>query len=156
MKKSLGIPAILMITFLLSCNTGKIYEEHKTNFPKFRWDKSNIVEFTPEVTDTENNYQLIVAIRHIFGFNLSDLKIKVEIIAPSGKETTADYTLSFYNQENDLLSKCIGDFCDFEQVIENDFTFNETGTYQINIHHQMDQNPIPNIMEVGLIIENDE
>lgn len=153
MKKSLGIPAILMITFLLSCNTGKIYEEHNTNFPKFRWDKSNVVEFNPEITDTASNYEITVALRHIFGFNLKSIKIDFEIISPSGEKSLNEYLLSFYNDQGDLLSACAGDFCDFEQLIEDNFKFKETGAYQINIYHRMDVNPIPNIMEVGLIIE---
>jgi len=139
--------------FFTSCNKNKVYEEHKTNFPQFRWEKSNVVEFNPEIIDTTSNYKITVALRHVFGFNLKSIKIDLEIISPSGKKITNEYILSFYDDEGNLLSLCAGDICDMEQLIEDDFSFNETGTYEINIYHLMNINPLPNIMEVGLIIE---
>lgn len=146
--------AILFIALFISgCNKNKVYEEHKTNFPQFRWEKSNVVEFNPEIIDNDSNYEITIALRHIFGFNLKSIKIDLEMISPSGEKTMNEYLLSFYDDQGDLLSVCAGDFCDMEQLIEDDFKFKETGEYQIKIYHRMDINPIPNIMEVGLIIE---
>ncbi len=154
MSRTVRIMAIFFIALFISgCDKNKVYEEHKTNFPQFRWEKSNVVEFNPEIIDNDNNYEITVALRHIFGFNLKSIKIDMEMIAPSGKKTVNEYLLSFYDDQGDLLSTCAGDFCDMEQSLEDDFKFNEVGEYKINIYHRMDINPIPNIMEVGLIIE---
>jgi len=154
MSKTVKIMAIIFVAILFTaCNKNKIYEKHKTNFPQFRWEKSNVVEFNPEIIDTTSNYKITVALRHVFGFNLKSIKIDLEIISPSGKNITNEYIVSFYDDEGDLLSLCAGDICDMEQLIEDDFSFNETGTYEINIYHLMNINPLPNIMEVGLIIE---
>jgi len=154
MSKAAKIMTIFFIAlFIAGCNKNKVYEEHKTNFPQFRWEKSNVVEFNPEITETTSNYVITVALRHIFGFNLKSIKIDMEIIAPSGEKTMNQYLLSFYDKEDNFLSRCAGDFCDLEQIVEDDFTFNEVGEYKINIYHRMNINPIPNIMEVGLIIE---
>lgn len=154
MSKTVKIMAILFVAiFFAGCNKNKVYEEHKTNFPQFRWEKSNVVEFNPEITDTASDYEITVALRHIFGFNLESIKIDLEIISPSGKKTMNEYLLSFYDEQGNFLSLCAGDFCDMEQLIEDDFNFKETGEYQIKIYHRMEINPLPNIMEVGLIIE---
>lgn len=120
------IAIFIVIIFMISCNKNRVYEEHKTNFPQFRWEKSNVVEFNPEITDTASNYKIKVALRHIFGFNLKSIKIDLEIISPSGAKTMNEYLLSFYNDQGDLLSSSAGDFCDLEQLIEDDFKFKET------------------------------
>jgi gliding motility-associated lipoprotein GldH len=144
---------LIVSLFIFSCNKNRIFEEHNTNFPKFRWDKTNIVEFSPEITDNEGNYKIFIAVRHIAGFQLKDINVKLNIISPSGEETTKDYNLPLYDKNNEALSDCAGDYCDLEILVENNFKFKETGKYKFRISHQMSINPIPNVMEVGLIID---
>ena len=153
MKIKIILSILILTTFALSCNKNRIFEEHNTNFPKFRWDKSNIVEFSPEITDNNCDYKIFIAVRHIAGFQLKDINVKLDIISPSGEVTTKDYTLPLYNKNNEALSDCAGDYCDLESMIEKNFKFKETGKYKFRLSHQMSINPIPNVMEVGLIID---
>jgi gliding motility-associated lipoprotein GldH len=153
MKIRILLSILILSLFALSCNKNRIFEEHNTNFPKFRWDKSNIVDFNPDIKDKNYDYKIFIAIRHIAGFQLKDINVKLEIISPSGEETTKDYTLPLFDKNNESLSDCAGDYCDLESMVENNFKFKETGKYKFRISHQMSINPIPNVMEVGLIID---
>ena len=154
--KTMRIISILILALtVLSCNKNRIYKA-ETSFPDYRWEKSNILEFTPEILDKDCDYKLSLAFRHVAGFQLKEVLVNVEITAPSGEKSVRDYKLSVYNDQNEVLSECAGDYCDLETVIENNFKFTETGKYQFKISHTMEIDPIPNAMDLGLIIDKVE
>jgi hypothetical protein len=61
--------------------------------------------------------------------------------------------IPFFDSKKNRLSDCSGDYCDLETLIEEGFKFKETGKYQFKILYDMEAKVIPNIMQVGLIID---
>ena len=150
------ISVIIFAIFAASCNKNRVYEVHLDNFPSFRWDTTNIAEYSPEIADKESTYKLFVAFRHVAGFQMKTVKVNLEITSPAGEKTSKDYILSLFDNQNNSLSECAGDFCDLETLIEPNFKFTETGKYQFKIKQLTEINPLPNVMEVGLIIDKIE
>ena len=89
--KLLAIAPILLLIF--SCDENRIYEMHESAFPDYRWEKNNVIEFNPEVPDTEQEYKIYIALRHVYGFQLKKVKVSVEMIFPDGKTKTKSYKL---------------------------------------------------------------
>ncbi len=147
---------LFLLTFgilLLGCNQNKIYEEHYSDFPNNRWEESDKIDFMPNITDKEQNYKLIIAFRHVYGFQFKAVNIEVDITNPSGKTIYKNLKLEIYDKNNKCMSDCIGDFCDLETVIDDDYKFKEIGTYKISILNKSGIEILPNVIDIGLIIE---
>ncbi|MBN2664819.1 MAG: hypothetical protein JXR68_14310 [Bacteroidales bacterium] len=143
----------ILLFFVTSCNENRVFEKHRKNFTDYRWQSSNICEFSPVIEDTTLDYQIYFAFRHIYGFQFKSISINIEMTTPSGKITSKDYVIDVFGTGNEYLSECAGDYCDLETLIEDNYKFEETGTYTFKIKHLMENDPIPNVMEVGLIID---
>ncbi len=143
------------IFLLLACNPNRIYKSHEKNLPNHRWHKDNVLEFNPNITDTVSSYRVYLALRHVYGFQHPGMKVKVTTITPSGQKETKTYTFPVFGKEQQYLSDCSGDICDLETVIEEGLVFKESGKYQYLIEHNMDVDPVRNVMSFGLIIEKE-
>jgi hypothetical protein len=77
----------------------------------------------------------------------------VEQISPTGKTKSKNYKLKVFKGNSEYYSDCAGDYCDLETLIKENFKFKETGKYTFKISHDEKVNPIPNVMQVGLIID---
>ena len=141
---------------LLACNSNRVYEKHKGGFEKNRWKKSDVVEFKPEITDLEEKYDISIALRHVYGFQLKKLKVNVEIITPSGKKKNKTYKLKVIKNKDEYYSDCAGDYCDLESVVDRNFKFKEKGEYTFRVSQDAKIDPLPNVMKVGLIIDKIE
>jgi gliding motility-associated lipoprotein GldH len=63
--------------------------------------------------------------------------------------------VSMYLSEEDGTWKglCSGDVCMYSTLIFSRFRFEQTGTYQILIKHEMRQNKLKNLLDLGLKLE---
>ncbi len=146
-------PIVLIILVFASCNDNRVYEEHTGDFPNRRWAKSKIVEFRPEIKDTAQRYKIYLALRHVYGFQHKTVDLIVDIISPSGEETSKKFILQVINNGGKYKAECIGDYCDLEVLFEDNYKFPETGKYKYSVKHAMPIDKILNVMEFGLIID---
>ncbi len=153
MKVLKAIALLSFIFVMFSCNENRVYEKHRKNFTEYRWKSSNVCEYSPVIEDINQEYKIIFAFRHIYGFQFQSIAINVEMTTPSGEVTSKDYTIEVIGNGKKYLAECAGDYCDLETVIEDNYKFAETGTYTFKIKHLMENDPMLNVMEVGLIID---
>lgn len=144
---------LLFVVVGSACNPNRIYEEYNKDFSTLQWEKSKKLEFTPEIKGTQENYKLCLAFRHVYGFQFRDMSVRVMQTTPSGKGTSKEYTFQVMTTDGGYIGECLGDICDLESVIENNVKFTETGKYIYTIEHIMPMDVLPNVMEIGLIIE---
>ncbi len=135
-----------------SCDKNVVYKKYRKNFTEYRWEKSKVLEFSPEIQDTTLSYQIYFLFRHIYGYRHPDIDINVEITTPSGKVTKSHYTIDVIGDGNKYISDCAGDYCDLEALLEDDYKFGETGTYKFKVS-QNTANPLNYVMEAGLMIK---
>lgn len=151
MKTKNAIFLIISILFLAACNPNIEFKEY-TGFSNYKWDKTNIITLKPNITDTASKYNLVLGLRHVYGFQFKQFYVEVEITAPNGKTMTKTYEMKII-ENNEYLSDCSGDYCDIEIPVEKDFKFIDAGVHTVKISHKMEMNPVTNIIEFGLLIE---
>lgn len=117
------------------------------------WKKSDVLTFKPVINDVSKKYNIVFTFRHVHGFPFRDVKIALKIKSPSGDLSVKEYSIAVFNDKNEYISKCAGDYCDLDQVVEQQYSFTEKGTYVFEISHEMTSDPLRNVMEVGLIIK---
>ena len=144
---------LLFVVGSSACDPNRIYEEYNKDFSTLQWEKSKKLEFTPEIKDPQGNYKLCLAFRHVHGFQFKDMSVRVTQTTPSGKSTSKEYTFQVMNTDGGYIGECLGDICDLESVIENGIKFSEAGKYTYTVEHIIPMDVLPNVMEIGLIIE---
>lgn len=152
MKKITLLIILAFALFFTSCNPNRIYEKHRKNFTDYHWNKTNVLEFSPVIEDTDAEYQIYIAFRHIYGFQNDAIDLNVEVTTPSGEVSNNIYTITVKNG-NEYLGDCAGDYCDLEQIIQDNYKFSEAGTYTYKISQVTNEDPLQWVMEVGLIID---
>jgi gliding motility-associated lipoprotein GldH len=154
--KTYKLVFLVSVLFITACHSNRVYEEHIKNFKNYRWDKTNVIEFNPEITDSIHKHQIYLALRHVYGFQFEKMLVQLTTITPSGQIIKTPYSLNLTDENKEYKSECAGDYCDLEVLIEKDVIFSEIGTYTFQVAHLMPINPVPNVMEFGMIIETAE
>jgi len=145
---------LLFISFLFGfgCVNHKIYEEYK-KFEKYSWHRFDFLEFKVPIEDPDIAYNIYISIRHLPEFSLKELPVNVTIYSPSGEIRSAEYKLDLLDNDGNRLSECLGDFCDINILIRDDYIFSEPGIFKFRIENKWPKLDLPGIMEVGLMIK---
>jgi gliding motility-associated lipoprotein GldH len=147
---------LLSIFSLAACHSDRVYKAYESDFPFNRWEKSRVLTFNPEISDTASNYSVSLELRHVYGFQFETMKVRVDIISPSGEAIVKHYTFQVMKNKEEYFSDCAGSFCDLRAVVEPGIKFKETGVYTFKISHELSVELLPNVMEFGLIIDKNE
>ncbi|MBL7870782.1 MAG: gliding motility lipoprotein GldH [Cyclobacteriaceae bacterium] len=139
---------------LLTASCGHVYRKYdKKSFPTYSWKYGQEIIFTPTIEDINKSYNLVLGIRHLYGFQLSRINVTIKSISPSGKEMIKDYEFNILKSDGKYIGSCSGDMCDLEAVVDENIKFEEAGQYKYVITHNVQVEKIPGIMEFGLIID---
>ena len=144
--------SILILT-ISACDPNRVYEKHRSDFSDNRWEQGQKVEFEPEITDDTSEYRIYFAMRHVYGFQFEKMNIQVETTSPSGQIAKKDYEVTVIGSDNEYLSECLESICDLEALLEEKIKYAEKGKYKYTVQHTLEVEYVPNVMEVGLIIE---
>ena len=153
MKTIKFLVAIFAIISFSACNENVTFDDSSSDFPNYRWEKANKLEFNPEITELDAKYNIYIDFRHVYGFQPNKVKIKIEKTNPSGKVSSDKKNLKVKNIKGEYKSECAGDYCDLRVQIGKNHRFKEAGTYQFVIEQLAEGEYLPNVMTVGLVIE---
>jgi gliding motility-associated lipoprotein GldH len=143
---------IMLVWLLTSCQQGEIFNQNVPITNQI-WNKNELFTFEVDITDSQASYDLIFSLRHHSDIQIKDLLIEVSKKTPSDKIKTSNYVIEIRDSKTSTLKgEALGDICDVEQVVENGIKFSESGTYIFTLKHNMDEQLLPMIMEVGLIV----
>jgi gliding motility-associated lipoprotein GldH len=157
-KNNMQIKSFLFISLLtigiLSCsNENEILNDFQDLSAELEWKKSDVKIFEVESTSKSDFYKITVPFRYIEGFPYQYAKIRITEISPSGEETRKDYELKVREDSGDYIGDPGMDIWDSEHVIEDQFIFREVGRHTFKIEHNMPNDPLLNVLGIGLIIE---
>lgn len=153
---------ILLILFLVSCDSKHVFDKYKS-IPDGFWNKDSIVSFNFSVTDTITKQNLFINLRNNNDFSFSNLFLITQLNFPDGQVIidTLEYDMA------DRTGKFLG--TGFSEIKENKLfykekiTFPNTGNYKVNIRHAMRKSDvieglktITGITDIGFRIEKNK
>ncbi len=135
-------------TILFSaCND--IYRDFQS-VKDMKWYKKDVKTF--EVTVPEDgNYDLIFAMRHSTGYPFTSIKINIEQKTPDGKIFEKDAEFPVADENGNYIGEVTGQLWDIENVFSGN-TFLKKGKYIFKIRHNMNNNPVILVIDIGLIV----
>ena len=149
---------------LSSCNTIDLYEK-VVPVPAHQWQSSFKPQFTFQIKDTSVPYQLYVLLRHNNQYKYNNIWINLWAKAPADTAQKLSLELPLANKEgwlgtgmDDLFEHRIlvgGEVerYSFVRPTADGFRFAKPGEYTFTIEQIMPEDPLPDVLNIGLRLE---
>jgi gliding motility-associated lipoprotein GldH len=151
MKIKIVLFSLLSLIYL-SCNQGVTFSQFDTDFELNRWEEKNIKEYNFTIDDDIKEYDLIVVFSHVYGYQFNSVPIKIEIINPANKTENMGFDLQIIDKKGKQIGDCAGDVCDLKYVFKEK-TKLQKGNYTVKLSHAFNGPYLPNVIGVGLNVE---
>ncbi len=160
MKKKSAISFILVSllsagAMLTGCRQLDIYEKN-TVIPRYEWSAAFRPSFEFNITDTSAAYQLLLVLRHTDAYRYNNIWLQLTGVY-NGKDTLLKMPhleLQLGNDEHGWEGTGMDDIWEVRKPVSNGpIQFRKPGRYQFQIAQIMRENPLPNVMSVGLRVE---
>ncbi|SFD33321.1 gliding motility-associated lipoprotein GldH [Chitinophaga sp. CF118] len=150
------IVAAGMLLATASCQPMKMdtYEKN-LEIPGHQWSYSHkpVFEVTLQPQDTAYVYNIYVNVRHKDSYPYSNIWLVVNTQFPEGQPIPQRVELPLADMSGKWLGSGLDDIYEHQIPIQQRAILNKPGTYRFTFEQNMRQNPLPDIMNVGLRIE---
>lgn len=144
--------AFIAVILISSCNENRIYNEHFDPSGNLEWNRSEIIKHDIEIIDISIKYNLFLTLRFAVGYSFPVCDIIIIETSPSGKVN--EYTYRFLTRdEYGYIGDIAGDIIDHEDLWQENIEFEEAGIYQYELSHDMTDDKIHMVMEVGMMVD---
>jgi gliding motility-associated lipoprotein GldH len=151
--KRLG--SVLIIAWLaLSCDTNAVYKEY-TDIEDGKWYIKNTPSFTFEIEDASIPYNIYYNLRNSLSYGYYNLYLTRYLRDANGKEIESrlDELLLMDPKTGKPSGDGLGDIFDHKFLMKRNYRFPKPGKYTMQIRQYMRQDPLLNILSVGITVE---
>jgi gliding motility-associated lipoprotein GldH len=144
---------ILLTSYLLPCCTTVDLYEKSVTVPRHAWDNSFRPSFDFDIKDTTTPYKLFLTLRHNEKYNYNNIYVNVYVKGP-GQDTAQKIqeNLILATNEKGWLASGMDDIYDHRIQLGPEQSL-KAGKYNFVIEQIMRENPLNNVLNVGLRIE---
>lgn len=141
---------------LASCASIDLYEK-SVSIPGHSWKNSYKPSFTFTIKDTSSAYQLFIILRHNDKYSFNNIYINL-ITKQPGQDTaqTVRYDLRLATDNEGWLASGMDDIYEHRISLtppDQQFRFRNPGDYTFTFEQIMRENPLNNVLNVGLRLE---
>lgn len=135
--------------FLTNCRRDIIHSQF-VSIPSEKWQIDSVAHFEYAITDTHNDYRMLVYVRHTERYPYQNMWLFV------GDSLHRD-TIEFYLADD--RGKWLGNkhhgFIEMPVLLEENYHFADTGKYFLTVQHGMRDSILRGVTDIGLeIIKN--
>lgn len=153
----MGLFALVTVLFTFSsCKQVDLYEK-SVSLPGHQWDNTYKPSFKFDIKDTSAAYNLFIVLRHNDKYNYNNIYLNL-ITKQPGQDTTqkARYDLTLATDEEGWRGTGMDDIYEHRIPLtpaNQQFRFRKAGSYTFTLEQIMRENPLKNVLNVGLRIE---
>ncbi|MBI5859002.1 MAG: gliding motility lipoprotein GldH [Sphingobacteriales bacterium] len=140
----------------VSCNTIDLYEK-SVAIPGHSWKSSFKPSFAFTIKDTSSAYKLFIVLRHNDKYNFNNIYINLHVKRPGVDSVNkAQYDLTLATNEKGWLASGMDDIYEHRIPLTPDdqpVYFRKPGDYLFTIEQVMREDPLNNVLDIGLRIE---
>jgi gliding motility-associated lipoprotein GldH len=154
MKTTITLILLALASLVISCDSGRIYQERKTLSPDMTWDKDSLLTYKVDVQDASQSYDIEIDIRTVDFYQFANLWLFVNTIAPNGamQRDTVEYKLRDEKGFSNGNRMAFGEVEDYDFSFKENVKFPAPGKYTFQIQHGMRMKILPFVDEIGLIV----
>jgi gliding motility-associated lipoprotein GldH len=149
-----GILFFLMVSLWLSaCRQLDVFEKNVV-IPKNQWPYTLKPSFDFIIKDTAAFYNVSVVLRHTDAYRYNNIWINLGTQSPGDTVRYQKFDLQLGNDARGWEGTGMDDIWELRKLITNGpVNFNKAGNYHFIVEQIMRENPLPNIMSVGIRVE---
>jgi gliding motility-associated lipoprotein GldH len=152
----------LALFFLLtignfSCTPINLYEQ-TVAIPAHRWSSRFIPQFAFVINDTAARYDLSITLRHRDLYHYNNIWLEIDLESPDGKKYKFKTEKQLGTNQAGWLGTGMDDIYEHrislqKELLENAVSLRKLGKYIVVIKQIMREDPLEQVMNVGLRIE---
>lgn len=152
--KPVRFSSCLLFTLLFSaCGLRTGVFEKTVSFAGHEWPSSVKPEFTFTISDTASLYNVFIVTRHSDAYSFNNLYVKATVREPGVPETkSAVYDLTLASNKA-WIGTAMDDIYDARVLIQPKTKFSHPGDYHFTLEQLMREDPLRNMLNVGLRVE---
>ncbi|WP_301923241.1 gliding motility lipoprotein GldH [Ferruginibacter sp.] len=140
-------------TWLAACTRLDVFEKN-TVIPNNQWSFALQPSVDFVIADTTASYNVFIVLRHTDAYRYHNLWLNVGTQAPGDKTRFNTFELVLGTDATGWQGTGMDDIWEVRKLITNGpVRFNKAGNYRFTLAQIMRENPLPNIMSVGIRIE---
>lgn len=144
------IPAII---FFSSCTQLDMFEKN-TTIPGMQWNTDFIATGAVNIFDTVSAFNIYIVLRHTDAYNYNNIWLNVGLQAPGDSMKFQKINLTLGNDASGWEGIGMNDIWEVRKLISGvPKRFLHTGLYTFSIQHVMRDNPLRNVMSIGIKLE---
>ncbi len=148
MKKIIVLFSIALL--LVSCESENLFSDRAV-FSDLLWHKKDKPSFTFEIKK-EQAYQLNLELRLIYDYPYKNIKMEMLFTGENGEKQSFPIDFIVQEERGVYNGEIMGDFIDYKETLISD-TVLAAGKYTIVLDQLMEENALPFVNEVGIIVE---
>lgn len=155
-------PLIALFWITLLCTIGgctplALYER-SVSLRGQAWKSDYIPVFDFNISDTTASYHVAIVFRHRDRYHYNNIWLRVSVTDPQAKTYSFDTDLLLGTNENGWLGTGMDDIYEhrislLKQLLEKGISLRQTGTYRFSIEQLMREDPLEEVMNVGIRVE---
>lgn len=118
-----------------------------------RWLSADTKVYEFDIENDTQFYNIVFQFSHVYGYQFASIPLNVTILSPDGKTEELNIDLKIADNSGKQLADCSGDVCDLFYKIKEK-TKLQKGNYKITVSHSFNGPFLPNVIGVGLAVEN--
>jgi gliding motility-associated lipoprotein GldH len=118
-----------------------------------RWLASDEKVYEFDIENDTQFYNIVFQFSHVYGYQFASIPLNVSIESPDGKTEQLTIDLKIADDSGKQLADCSGDVCDLYYKIR-ERTKLQKGKYKITVSHTFKGPFLPNVIGIGLAVEN--
>jgi gliding motility-associated lipoprotein GldH len=143
-----------MMASITACKKLEIFEKN-VSIPNYQWKYSFVPAFDFEITDTAARYNLHVVLRHTDAYRYNNIWLNMNgILEKDTLVKIPHIELPLGNDEKGWEGTGMNDIWEVRKAItKGPVQFKKAGVYHFTIAQVMREDPLPNVMSIGLRVE---
>ena len=152
-QRVLFVIVISCSTLLIACTRLDVFEKNII-IPKNQWANSLQPTFNFIIKDTTAFYNLFIVLRHTDAYRYNNIWLNVGTQSPGDSTRYQKFELQLGSDAKGWEGTGMDDIWELRKLITNGpVKFNKSGNYHFSVAHIMRENPLPNIMNIGIRVE---
>lgn len=147
------IAAVWAMAALSGCGEAPYYYANKVIDPP-QWHAGDPAVFTFDITDTDQAFDFLLQLRHGDDYPYSNLYLFMQLDFPNGKKSVDTLECILADPRGRWNGKRTGRLVDHRIMLNHRRMFPLEGTYHLRIRQAMRQDPLPEVHDVGFILQH--
>jgi gliding motility-associated lipoprotein GldH len=152
-NKRLFVILLTVVSFLSACGTIDVFEKN-VSIPNHEWSNTFKPEIAFEISDTTSLYNIYVVLRHTDAYRYKNIYMNIYTQVPGDTLLKQRLDLQLATDDKGWLGSGMDDIFEHRiRITSEPQQLSKPGLYKFRLEQIMREEPLQNVMNVGVRVE---